>query len=567
MPRKAPADDPYRDLPDSGTPHRTAAQDDDPYASMADTSDLESNAAREGVYAMRDAAGKKSKIPYSAIARASKAGYVMQPEDRERYLRDAAYDPKKGEGIDLPEGVVVVGRNTAGRAILAPAGPPQPKGGAARRFLSSAFNALVSPVTGAFHALADAPRTDEERAIAAEPWLERLGPAQLFLNRLIAQPMEHEAQRTAEEYAGTSTPGFTETPLERGVGTVVHALGTAVPLIGPAAAGIYEGAREKYAAGDYAGAAGSYVGNVGAYLAPEGLGALGKSKFVSRTIPHSMVTKMIRPMQADLKFGKNPARAILDEGITGNTLEDIGNKVSDRLGKAGRELDREAQKYPAKRVDVSGSLRPLDDAMVEAVKAGDRQLFAKLQAVRSELTQNWRPFRTARGRVVMRPVGPRNLNMSPFEAVTFKRQVGDRIAWSSDPFAGKINQALAGVYGEVKDATNNAVPGLKDLNTKYSDLVGAAQAIRRRLPVESRNAAWSLSDIVIGTHNIPLAITRHIARTPAFRSRAAVGLYNLPRVIPKYPALAAAPVTGAAASLQELQDEARRRNPVSAAQP
>jgi hypothetical protein len=162
----------------------------------------------------------------------------------------------------------------------------------------------------------------------------------------------------------------------------------------------------------------------------------------------------------------------------------------------------------------------------------------------------------------MRPTGLRNMSMSPFEAVQFKRVVGDRIAWTADPLQGKVNRALAGVYGEIKDATNNALDGLKELNTKYSDLVGAAQAIRRRIPVENRNAAWSLSDIVIGTHNIPLAVTRHMARTPAFRSRAAVGLYNLPRVIPKHPALLAAPATAAAAAAEE-----ERRNPVSAAQP
>jgi hypothetical protein len=537
----------------------------------------------------------------------------MLPEDRERYVRDAAYDPKRGEGIDLPDttgqkaysmpylmtdgkgksvrvprekmygytaqgymldpsekerlrttiaseaaasGVKVAGYNTAGQPILAPAGQGEPKGSAARRFLSSAFDALVGPVKGAYHGLVEGPQTPEEQRIASDPII---GPVNLRIQRFLIDPTLHEAQRTAEEYRGTSTPGFTETPLERTVGTAIHGLGTVVPLVGPAAAGIYEGARQKYAQGDWAGAAGSYVGNVAAYAAPEGLGRVARSEWLTRTRPRSMVTKMIRPAAADLKFGKDPVRAILDEGITGNTLEDIGNKVSDRLGEVGKQLDREAQ-LPAnasKIVDVASALRPLDDAMLEAVKAGDRQLFRKLRDVRSELSQNWRPFRTAGGRVVLRPTGPRNMAMSPFEALTFKRQIGDRIRWTQDPVDGAVNKALANAYAEVKEATNNAVPGLADLNTKYSDLVGAAQAIRRRIPTENRNAAWSLSDIALGTHNLPLAITRHFARTPAFRSRAAVGLYNLPRVFPKHPALKAAPAIGAASA--EEQDAERRR--------
>jgi hypothetical protein len=554
MPRRAD-DDPYASLPD-------ASPADDPYAAMGDASDLTSNAAKEGTYAMQAASGNKFKIPYSAVGRASKSGYTMMPEDRDRYLKDARYDPRRGEGIDLPEGVVVVGRNAAGQPILAPAGPGKP-GSAARRFLSSAYDALVQPVKGAYHGLVAGPQTPEEARIASDPIV---GPVNLRIQRFLIDPTLHEAQRTAEEYGGRSTPGFAETPLERTVGTAIHGLGTVVPLLGPAAAEFYEGTRQKYATGDYAGALGGGVGNVAAYLAPEGVGALAKSEWLTRTRPRSMVTKMIRPAQADLRFGKDPARAILEDGITGNTLENVGNKVSDRLAEVGQQLDREAQKYPTKVVDVSSALQPLDDGMLEAVKSGDRALFRKLQSVRSELSQNWQTVRTPGGRVVLRPSGPRNMRMSPYEALQYKRQIGDRIRWTSDPLDGAVNKALASAYGEVREATNNAVPGLADLNTKYSDLVGAAQAIRRRIPAENRNAAWSLSDILIGTHHLPLAITRHIARSPAFRSRAAVGLYNLPRMVPKYPVLKAAPAI-AGASAQEQEEAERRRASINAAQP
>jgi hypothetical protein len=523
---------------------------------MGDASDLTSNAAKEGTYAMQAASGNKFKIPYSAVGRASKAGYTMLPEDRDRYLKDAAYDPKRGEGIDVAEGVVVVGRNAAGQPILAPAGPGKP-GSAARRFLSSAYDAFVGPVKGAYHSLVDAPRNEEERKLYQEGWLDR---PTLWARRFLIDPTLHEAQRTGEEFAGTSTPGFTETPLERVAGTAIHGLGTAVPLIGPAAAEFYEGTRQKYAQGDYAGALGGGVGNVAAYMAPEGLGALAKSKWVTRSIPHGQITRLIRPMSGDLRFGKDPASAILEEGFVANNLEQLGDRVYDRLHEVGRDIDREAQ-LPAnasKVVDVSSVLRPLDDAMVEAMQAGDRALFRKLQAVRSELSQNWQAVRTPGGRVVLRPSGPRNMRMSPYEALTFKRQIGDRIRWTNDPLEGAVNQGLGEVYGRIKDQTNAAVPGLARLNERYSNLVGAGKAIERRLPVAARNAHWSLSDILLGTSgHIPLAVARHVLRWPGFRTRGAQALYNLPRVVPKYPALVAAPAT-AGASAQE-QDEAERR--------
>ena len=154
--------------------------------------------------------------------------------------------------------------------------------------------------------------------------------------------------------------------------------------------------------------------------------------------------------------------------------------------------------------------------------------------------------------------------MSPYEAIQFKRQIGDRIRWTADPLDGAANEALGEVYGGIKNLSNDAVPGLARLNQRYSNLLAAGKAIERRLPVEARNAHWSLSDVVIGTHSIPLAAARHVARLPAVRSRAAAGLYNLPRAVPKRPLVVTAPLTGAAAAQE--QDEARRRRPGAAAQ-
>jgi hypothetical protein len=150
------------------------------------------------------------------------------------------------------------------------------------------------------------------------------------------------------------------------------------------------------------------------------------------------------------------------------------------------------------------------------------------------------------------------MRLSPYEALQFKRQIGDRIRWTQDPLEGAVNEALGNAYGKVKDATNHAVPGLERLNERYSNLVGAGKAIERRLPIEARNAHWSLSDILLGTSgHIPLAVARHVLRWPGVRTRAARALYNLPQRFPTHPALKAAPAIGAASA--EEQDAERRR--------
>jgi hypothetical protein len=322
-------------------------------------------------------------------------------------------------------------------------------------------------------------------------------------------------------------------------------------MIGPAAAAVGEQAGTQIGRGDVAGGLGTLSGAAAMYAAPEALGKVARSELLTRTLPRGIITRMIRPAASDLKFGKDPARAILDERIVGNRLEDVGARVHERLGEVGRQLDAEAMKPTNARkvVDASAALRPLDAAMREAVKAGDKKLFAKLLDIKTELTTNWRPFRDAQGKISLRAAGPRNLKMSPFEALTFKRQIGDRIRWTEDPLDGEVNQALGSVYGSVKDATNAAVPGLKELNSRYSNLVGALKAIERRIPVEARAAHWSLSDIALGASgHLPLAVARHVAKYPAVRTRGAQALYQLPRAVPPRPAAIAAPVIAAGQS-------------------
>jgi hypothetical protein len=499
----------------------TRTQDDDPYASLPDPT--------------RTTGAKPAKAKPRAPRRSQPSA-----QDDDPYTTMA--DP------------TLTSRDAAAAGA---AGRPEPTGSPTRRFLQSAYNALVQPVKGANHAVVEGPQNPEEAAVVNDPLAG--GPLQGRINlaarRLLIDPQLNEARKAREEFQQSAPLKlFGSTPEEREHrrAALGHAAAALVPGVGPAVAGTVHQIGEQGKRGDIAGAIGTGVGSAIPYLLPEAAGRVAKSEWLTRTIPHGQITRLIRPMAADLKFGKDPAQAILDEGITGNTLEDIGNRVSDRLAVVGKQLDAEARKpvNASKVVDVSQALQPLDTAMAEAVQAGDRQLFAKLREIKTELTQNWRPFRNVRGEITLRATGPRNLRMSPYEAVKFKRMVGDRIVWSSDPLQGTANAALGKVYGRVKDAVNNQVPGLRELNSRYSNLVSAAKSIQRRIPVENRNAAWSLTDVVLGTHSIPLAVARKLAMAPGVRTRAAAGLYNLPRRVPRHPALTAAPAIGATQSAQ-----------------
>jgi hypothetical protein len=317
-------------------------------------------------------------------------------------------------------------------------------------------------------------------------------------------------------------------------------------------------------------------------------------KYVTETAPVRAIAGLIKPSAADVKFGKEPARAILDEGIVGRDLRELGDKTYDRLHEIGRQMDqlvrdqakaRQAQGLPPVIVDAKQSLRPLAVAIVMATKAGDVGLYDRLVNLRTELTGEYRQVQDPQGNWSLERVGDRNMNMSPEDALEFKRVVGDRVRWTgNDPFENAANEALGKMYGNLKDEVNKAAPGLKELNERYSNLVGAGKAIERRVPIEERNAMWHLSDIVLGsTGHLPVAIARRVISYPAVKTRIARGAYGMragvptaapPPWAPSLPGASGYTRMAAASSalqqptqpirtLAELKAEMLRRKPVS----
>lgn len=314
-----------------------------------------------------------------------------------------------------------------------------------------------------------------------------------------------------------------------GANTILTMLEKA-PVVGGMVQKAEEGG-DKLASPESVGAAAEGITTFGApELLGKGMKSVAKSDFVTQAIPRGLINNLIRPAAADVKFGKNPAQAILGEGLVGNTLRQLGDNTYARLNDVGKQLDALA-KDPAnatKVVDLKDALNPIDDAMADATKAGRVKLYDALASLKIELSNDFKQFRDVKGNMSIRPKGLKTLQMSPEEALDFKRDIGDRIRWDgTNPFGNELNTVNADVYGNIKDALNSQVPGLKDLNTRYSDLVGAAKAIERRTPVAERNAAWSLSDIAMGaTGHLPMALVRKALGTPAVRTRMAQYLYN-----------------------------------------
>src|ERR1700674_4876341 len=211
-----------------------------------------------------------------------------------------------------------------------------------------------------------------------------------------------------------------------------------------------------------------------------------------------MIQKLIKPMRNDVRFGKDPAAAIVREGLTANDLGGLGDQVYARTQQVGQQIDQVLQSPEAQRktVDMSPSLAPIDEAMQSAVKNGNKAFYDRLGELKKQLTNDWGPDEETGS---IKPVAVKNLKMTPYEATQFKRNVGDLTRWTgNDPFENDLNAVKGQIFGNVKDQVNQVVPEVKALNSRYADLVGAAKAIERRAPIAARNSEWSLSDIGTG---------------------------------------------------------------------
>ena len=125
---------------------------------------------------------------------------------------------------------------------------------------------------------------------------------------------------------------------------VVHGTLQAVPFVGPP----IETAGQDIAQGNYAGAAGGLTGVIGQVAAPKIIEGAGKIKDITaparQSFAENSITKLIKPSANDLKFGKDPAGAIIrEQGIQGSTLEDIGPKIYQRAREVGQSIDERLQ--------------------------------------------------------------------------------------------------------------------------------------------------------------------------------------------------------------------------------
>jgi hypothetical protein len=264
-----------------------------------------------------------------------------------------------------------------------------------------------------------------------------------------------------------------------------------------------------------------------------------------------VINSLIKPLAKDFSYGKNPGRAIAEEGIIANNFDDLiksiqasRQKVGESIGQLGDKLSQTPQ------VNIRYALNPLDDALKVATSQNNQTLLNRINAVKRAITEVLEPVADDAGNLTIRSVGSRDLENLTFKQARDRlRDIGDLTAFTGNPSDDKlVNAALKRVYGNIKEETLKIADRLnpklakefRKLTEKYADLSSAEIAAKYRDKILERQdligfgsqqvglASGLVTAIATGGATLPAAIVgvsaaalNNLAKTPGFKTRLA----------------------------------------------
>lgn len=214
----------------------------------------------------------------------------------------------------------------------------------------------------------------------------------------------------------------------------------------------------------------------------------------SGKIASRLVNSLIRPTQKEYMFGKNPGLGIAKEGIVGNSLEDIQEQVNGRLNDLNLYVKnlRELPENAGKRVNLSSSVDPLLKTLDEFNKApkSHASKIKELENIFDDLSNTGK-----------------NLNdLSVEDAYTIKGIIRDMQRWETKSNSDNmINSALKKMYHEVDSKIDEAIPELKEVNSRIADLISANTAIEHRVRMMNSQEPFTFMKLL----DVPFGILKH----------------------------------------------------------
>lgn len=379
-------------------------------------------------------------------------------------------------------------------------------------------------------------RKSQSEAVPAEPPKEKKGGFFKELAKDIARPVVTLAARpiqlakalagASEEEQAVTVPGIGKIETVKSAKDVVKDIGRgietaalAVPAskvagvtkkvatvfgrkVAPAVTKVATGAATGYAfdvgagleSGKGAGAFKPGLGTaLGAAIPGAGIVKDAVTKSMESGAPR-IINSLIKPLKKDLSYGKNPGRAVAEEGIVANNMEDLLDKISKSRESVGEKIQKRLS-TSIKKVDLSDLTNPLDEAIKSANQAPrtNASLISRLESLKSDLLGE--TIQEGGKSVLTRKLK----NLTPLQAWEIKKLIGDLTKFTGNYSDDAIaNKAMKKIYGITKEKINRAVPQVSALNDRYANLLSAQVATKYRNEIAQRLNIVGLSPQMAG---------------------------------------------------------------------
>lgn len=265
------------------------------------------------------------------------------------------------------------------------------------------------------------------------------------------------------------------------------------------------------------------MGTVTGVATPIVIGGVRVGVAITKETAPRFINSLIKPKTADFSYGKDPGRTVSELGITGNNLNDFGEKIDVHKADIGTRIG-EVYDNPINsslRINAEDEIKKIDDAIAEAAKGGksNQSIVTALQNTKDALL--YEHGIDAEGNIIKTGNVPRDLSaLSPQEAFDLKQLVSGQTKFTGKPSDDKtVNSVLKDIYGGLKEKLNNAVspnnPEIIDLNQKYADLTSAEIATRNREAIINRSNMVSLPQTITGLEGTIAALVAGTAALPA----------------------------------------------------
>ena len=199
-------------------------------------------------------------------------------------------------------------------------------------------------------------------------------------------------------------------------------------------------------------------------------------KFLTESLPSRMVNSILRPVEKSFDFGRNPGQGVVGEGITANTRGQLLTKISEKKQEIGSQIGTLLGRAKDKVLDLNQSvLKPIDEAIEKAVRAGEQALVTRLQSVKDGLTKTFKLGKDGKVQIT----GDKNLVVNPGEAQKIKIELGQNTRWTGQAFDNDINKVRVQVYRNINNLIDGAVSGSIKLNQRYANLLSAEKSLER----------------------------------------------------------------------------------------